>query len=81
MSTKYAVKYGLAQNHTGRLHNTIRQAADDLAACGHATGKGVHRDLQAIGLVAVEGDDMRPLTEVEDEQLFDLLERSRPCDA
>ena len=69
MKTQFAVKYELANRHTGRVHDTLQSAVLDLAKCQKDAGAGLG-DQQGITLVAVELDSFRELTDAEDNQLF-----------
>ena len=64
MTTQYAVKYQLANHHTGRLHNSLKSAIKDLAKCQRAARAGLG-DQQGISIVLVEDGAMRHMTEDE----------------
>lgn len=69
MKTQYAVKYQLSNTHTGRRHDSLEAAAADLVECLESQENPSHgrKDTQSVTVVALEGDDFRPLTEDEAE--------------
>lgn len=73
MTTQYAVKYELSHTHTGRTHETMAGAINDLRECQSSRITG--NDQQGIYIVAIEDGLTRHMSESEMDEFSRISEQ------